>query len=129
MHRRPHRSKGNSRWKVSLWQRAERGPSLILLLKVSSARFKGKPKPLLHIKNCLVLYPRAGGLTLLLCIDVPGLALPCVCMDRKKRKKPLSEGDVISTAIPNGPLLPQSLPWEESYSNNVNAEIKVLDGD
>lgn len=129
MHRRPHRSKENSRWKVSLWWRAERGPSLILLLKVSSARFKGKPKPHLHIKNCLVLYPRAGGLTLLLCIYVPGLAVPCVCMGRKKRKNPLSEGDMISTAIPNDSLLPQSLCWEESYSNNANAEIKILDGD
>lgn len=95
MRRRPHRSKGNSRWKVALWWRAEQGPSLILLditlSKVPSVRFKGKPKPHLHIKNCLMLYPRAGGLTLLLCICLPGLAMPSKCMDGQKRCKALSK--------------------------------------
>lgn len=61
-------------------------------VKVSSARFKGKLKPHLHVKNCLMLYLGAGGLTLLFFIYVPGLAMPSVSMDQNKRCKALTQG-------------------------------------
>lgn len=76
----------------------------IVLLKVSSARFKGKAKPHLHIKSCLTLGPRAGGLTLLFCIDVPGLAMPSVCTDWKQKAKPWLERGFGICSHPSWPI-------------------------
>lgn len=104
---------GESSWKI-LCGEGQSQPHLILLdimlLKVSSARFKGKPKPHLHIKNCLTLGPRAGGLTLLLCIYVPGLGVHRL---KEKKQSPSWRGDLVSAAIPHGPLHPLSLCWGE----------------
>lgn len=38
-----------------------------------------------------MLYPRAGSLALLVCVHVPGLAMPSVCVDREKRRKALPQ--------------------------------------
>lgn len=74
---------------------------------------KKKPKPHLHIKNCFMLYPRAGSLALLVCVCVPGLVCPVCAWIEKEDAKPFPNGAVISTAISDGPVLPQTLCWEE----------------
>lgn len=109
--------------------RPQSDPVQCFAVESPTCQVQGKPKPHLRIKNCFMLYPRAGVDVVLACLCAWSCSAQCVHGSKEKMQSPSPHGKVLSAAISDGPLLPQSLGREESALNNANAEIKILDGD